>query len=64
MRALWPTWSSMHGRTRNLACQAVTEVHLVHQERAAPWWLALQPGQSLETQIWASESVLLAERLV
>ena len=64
MRALWPTWSSMHGPTRNLACQAVTKVHLVHQERAAPWWLVLQALASLETQIWASKSVLLGRCLV
>ena len=54
----------MHGPTRNLACQAVTKVHLVHQERAAPWWLVLAPGQSPETQIWAFKSALLAKRLV
>ena len=64
MRALWPIWSSMHGPTRNLACQAVTKVHLVHQERAAPWWLVLAPGQSPETQIWGFKSALLGRCLV
>ena len=54
----------MHGRTRNLACQAVTKVHLVHQERAAPWWLVLAPGQSPETQIWGFKSALLGRCLV
>ena len=64
MRLTWPLYSSMHGRTRVPACQAVSTVHLVHQERAAPWWLVLAPGQSPETQIWAFKSALLGRCLV